>query len=178
MQLRAFTHDDIDLLVALDSDPEVKRFIDGGLDVDRGEVIEMLEQIAGPDRVPGYGFWAATDPVTGAFIGWFHLRPQLGDDPSQPELGYRLHRAVWGRGLASEGASELVRYAFEERAASVVYAETMAVNLASRRVMENAGLRYVRTFVADWPVPIDGDEHGDVRYEITRAEWEANRRPR
>jgi RimJ/RimL family protein N-acetyltransferase len=48
----------------------------------------------------------------------------------------------------------------------------MVVNVASRRVMEKAGLRYVRTFHADWPVPIPGDEHGDVEYAIDRSEWE------
>ena len=49
----------------------------------------------------------------------------------------------------------------------------MAVNTASRRVMEKAGLRHVRTFHAEWPDRIDGDEHGDVEYALTRAEWSA-----
>ncbi len=51
----------------------------------------------------------------------------------------------------------------------------MTVNIGSRRVMEKAGLRFVRTFVADWPVRIEGDEEGDVEYAITREEWEADR---
>jgi len=53
-------------------------------------------------------------------------------------------------------------------------AETMAVNVASRRVMEKACLRFVRTFNADWPVRTPGDEEGDVEYAITRAQWEAD----
>jgi hypothetical protein len=52
----------------------------------------------------------------------------------------------------------------------------MAVHSASRRVMEKAGLRFVRTFVADWPVRIEGDEHGDVEYALTFQEW-ASARP-
>ena len=51
----------------------------------------------------------------------------------------------------------------------------MVVNVASRRVMEKVGMRLVRTFHADWPVRIDGDEHGDVEYVVTRREWEATR---
>ena len=39
--------------------------------------------------------------------------------------------------------------------------------------MEKAGLRHVRTFHQEWPDRIDGDEHGDVEYALTRAEWEA-----
>ena len=58
-----------------------------------------------------------------------------------------------------------------------MYAETMVVHSGSWRVMEKAGMRRVRTFHADWPVRIPGDEHGDVEYAITRAEWEADRAP-
>ena len=65
--------------------------------------------------------------------------------------------------------------AFEELGADRVFAETMVVHTASWRVMENAGLRLVRTFHADWPDKIEGDEHGDVEYALTRAEWEAER---
>jgi RimJ/RimL family protein N-acetyltransferase len=53
-----------------------------------------------------------------------------------------------------------------------VVAETMAVNAASRRVMEKAGLTYVRTFHQEWPDRIEGDEHGDVEYALMRADWE------
>ena len=51
----------------------------------------------------------------------------------------------------------------------------MVVNTGSRRVMEKAGMREVRMFHADWPVRIPGDEHGDVEYAITRAEWASDR---
>jgi RimJ/RimL family protein N-acetyltransferase len=53
-----------------------------------------------------------------------------------------------------------------------VVAFTMAVNAASRRVMEKSGMRLIRSFVADWPVSIPGNEHGDVEYAISRSEWE------
>ena len=48
----------------------------------------------------------------------------------------------------------------------------MTVNTASRRVMERCGLRYVRTFHLEWDDPIEGTEHGDVEYELTKADWE------
>lgn len=178
LRLRAFTADDLEPLVALDADPGVKRYIDGGLPVDRAEVAEMLDWWLGyPERSPGHGFWAAIELSTERFVGWFHLRPKDDDPRDRPELGYRLHRHAWGRGLATEGSLELVRHAFADLGAELVYAETMAVNLASRRVMEHVGMRHVRTFHADWPVRIDGDEEGDVRYEITLAEWTANVSP-
>jgi hypothetical protein len=59
-----------------------------------------------------------------------------------------------------------------------VVAETMVVNAASRRVMEKAGLKYVRTFHQPWPYAIEGSEHGDVEYALRKADWERQQRTR
>jgi RimJ/RimL family protein N-acetyltransferase len=120
----------------------------------------------------GYGFWAAIEQATGDFIGWFHLRPPDERAPDDVELGYRLRAASWGRGYGSEGSRALVDLAFRELGAARVFAETLTVNVASRRVMEKARLRYVRTFHQEWPDRIEGEEHGDVEYALSRAEWE------
>jgi RimJ/RimL family protein N-acetyltransferase len=176
MVLREFTRDDLGLIMDLDSDPEVKRYIDDGAPVDRAESQEMLDWWLGyHERGKAYGFWAAVERSSGDFLGWFHFRPGDGAGPLEPELGYRLRRDAWGRGLATEGSRALIDQGFAELGVERVYATTMAVNVASRRVMEKSGLRYIRTFHADWPVRIPGDEAGDVEYAITRAEWEADR---
>jgi RimJ/RimL family protein N-acetyltransferase len=177
--LRDAAPGDLDLLVRLDADEGVKRYIDGGAAVDIEEVRERLEWWLGyHERSPGYGFWLAFGRDGGEFLGWFHLRPGEDRADDEPELGYRLHRATWGQGVASEASARLVDHAFADQQARLVYATTMAVNAASRRVMEKVGMRLVRTFHADWPVRIPGDEHGDVEYAITREEWEARPRER
>ena len=79
----------------------------------------------------------------------------------------RLARAAWGRGLATEGARALIERGFAEMGLRRIFAETMAVNVASRRVLEKAGLTFVRTFHLAWDDPIPGAEHGEVEYEIT-----------
>ena len=176
--LRRFTPDDLELVVDLDGDPQVKRYIDGGAPVDRREVAETLQWWLGYyDRGERYGFWAAIEKSSGRFIGWFHLRPGEGAGPHEPELGYRLRRDAWDQGYATEGSRALIDKAFVELGADRVYASTMAVNTPSRRVMEKAGMRFVRTFHADWPVRIPGDEDGDVEYAIDRAQWERDRSP-
>ncbi len=48
----------------------------------------------------------------------------------------------------------------------------MAVNLASRRAMEKAGLEYTRTFHLEWEDPLPGTEHGEVEYALTKEDWE------
>ena len=53
-----------------------------------------------------------------------------------------------------------------------VVAEAMAVNQASRRVMQKAGLKLVRTFHQSWPYPIDGDQFGDVEYALDKTSWQ------
>jgi RimJ/RimL family protein N-acetyltransferase len=80
-----------------------------------------------------------------------------------------------GHGFAVEGSRALIEKAFTEYGAERVNAETMAVHSASRRVMERAGLRYVRTFHQDWPDSIPGDEQGDVEFALTRTQWEQGR---
>jgi RimJ/RimL family protein N-acetyltransferase len=176
--LRRFTAHDAERLVELDSDPEVMHFVTGGVpsspDEIRDEVLPAF--LAYYERTDGYGFWAAEDRASGAFLGWFHLRPSAGDAADEPELGYRLRRSAWGRGLATEGSRALVAKAFAELGARRVHAETMTVHHASRAVMERAGLRYVRTFHQDWPHPIPGDELGDVEYALTAEEFHAAQR--
>jgi RimJ/RimL family protein N-acetyltransferase len=175
--LRRFTGDDVDLLVELDADPEVMRYINGGEPTSRAEVVdEVLPAFLDYyQRYPGYGFWAAIEKPTGEFLGWFHLRPGEGGYDDVPELGYRLRRSAWGKGYATEGSRALIDKGFADLGAQRVFAGTMAINTASRRVMEKAGLRFVRAYHAEWPVRIPGDEHGDVEYALDRDEWEQDR---
>lgn len=171
--LRRFTDADVDHLVDLDSDLEVMHFVTGGQPTPRAEIVaDVLPAFLGYyERSAHFGFWAAMLRPADTFIGWFHLRSAGAADPDDPELGYRLRRAAWGRGYATEGARALIDTAFTDTPIRRVHAETMAVHTASRRVMASAGLRSCRTFHQDWPFPIPGDEHGDVEYALTRAEW-------
>jgi RimJ/RimL family protein N-acetyltransferase len=177
MLLRRFTLADLDALESLDADPEVMRFINGGRPTPRAELRDEVLPfwLEFYERGDAWGFWAATERSSDAFLGWFHLRPGSHGPAEEPELGYRLRRELWGRGLATEGSRALIDKAFVEFGVSRVHATTMAVNLASRRVMEKAGMRFVRLFHGEWPDRIPGDEHGDVEYAITREEWEASR---
>ena len=178
--LRRFTAADADLLVELDADPAVMRYITGGRVTPRQEIEqEVLPHFVSYHRHrPGYGFWAAMERSTGEFLGWFHFRPRKDGPPDEPELGYRLRQAAWGRGYAAEGSRALIDAGFRDHGVRRVVAETMAVNTASRRVMEKCGLRLVRTCFQPWPDRIEGDEHGDVEYAVTRQEWEVAQEPR
>jgi phosphohistidine phosphatase SixA/RimJ/RimL family protein N-acetyltransferase len=172
--LRRFTMDDVDALVDLYNDPDVMFFINAGQPVSREEVADDLPAfLEWYERRPEFGFFAAVEKATGRFLGWFQFVPRHHDGVFEVVLGYRLHRFAWGRGYATEGSRALVAQGFAELGIDRVTAETMVVHTASRRVMEKVGMRPLRTFHADWPVRIPGDEHGDVEYAIDRADWEA-----
>ena len=172
--LRRFTEDDVDNLVELDSDPQVMHFVTGGRPTPRDDIeSDVLPAFLGYyERFAGYGFWAAIEKSSGRFVGWFHLRPAKGADPDEVELGYRLRRSAWGKGYATEGSRALIDKGFAELGVERVVAFTMVVHIASRRVLEKAGLRLVRTFHQPWPDYIEGEEEGDVEYALLRSEWE------
>lgn len=148
--LRRFTESDVDEVAGLDSDPLVMRYLTGGRptphEVVRDEVLPRW--LAYYERDDDYGFWAVVEKSTGRFIGWFHFRAHPDGPRSDGtarvgiELGYRLCRAAWGRGYATEGCRALIHKGFTELGVQRVYAETMAVNVGSRRVMEKAGLAF------------------------------------
>jgi RimJ/RimL family protein N-acetyltransferase len=171
--LRRFTEADGDNLVDLDSDPDVMHFITGGRPTPRAVIQDDILPafLRYYERFAGYGFWAAIEKPGGEFLGWFHFRPSEGAAPDEVELGYRLRKSAWGKGYGTEGSRALIRKGFTDHGVRRVVASTMAVNTASRRVMEKAGLTLVRTFHQEWPDVIEGAEYGDVEYALEKADW-------
>lgn len=175
LALRRFTADDANLLIELDSDPAVMRYLTGG-EPTAPEVVRtrhLPNILAGYEKWGGnFGLFAAHEKDGGAFIGWFILRPEPGGPLDEVELGYRLRQAFWGNGYATEGSRALLGKAFAELGVRLVWTETMSVNLGSRSVTEKLGMSLVDTI----PVPpdmqmIEGSEHGGVRYEIAAEQW-------
>lgn len=165
--LRRFSEADVDHLFALHNDPDVMRFLTGGELISRYEV--ECEYRA---RFAGNGYWAAVARTSGEFLGWFALHPTADREPDEVELGYRLRKVAWGQGYATEGSRALIEKGFRELGARRIWGQTMAVNLASRRVMEKAGMTLVRTFHLTWEDPLPGTELGEVEYAVERDEWE------
>jgi len=139
LALRRFTADDADLLIELDSDPAGMRYLTGG-EATAPEVVrerDLPNILAGYEKWGGnFGVLAAHEKDSGAFIGWFILRPEPGGPLDEVELGYRLRQAAWGKGYATEGSRALLGKAFTELGVRLVWAETMSVNHDSRKVME------------------------------------------
>jgi RimJ/RimL family protein N-acetyltransferase len=172
--LRRFTWADCDLLVELDSDPEVMRYTTGGRPTPRSRVETgvLPEMISCYTRFPGFGAFAGHTRAGDEFIGWFMLLPDVDSPPGEAELGYRLRKAAWGKGYGTEGSRALVEYGFAERGLRRIFAETMAVNTRSRRIMEKLGMRLAYLYHPPY-APIAGSEHGEVRYTLDEHAWSA-----
>ena len=171
LSLRPSRASDLDDLFALEQDPEVMRFLNGGNPTAREGIDEAADYLM--PRGGEDGLWVAHERSSGAFVGWFAL---MSEETGIAELGYRLARAMWGRGFASEGATALIDLGFSRLGYRRIFAGTMAVNRASWRVMEKAGLTYVRTLTFNGPIPLPGNEQGDVEYALTREAWQSARR--
>ncbi|MFG1677415.1 GNAT family N-acetyltransferase [Micromonospora sp. NPDC049282] len=181
----------LELEVRLDSDAEVLRYLFSRPHT-RDEVVDYhARRMAQAAKVDGLGFWMAfgsddcgRDSIApasedeGEFVGLMMLPPAHGpdqpDDPTVAELGYRLVRRHWRKGLASEASRGLLRHAFDTVGQRLVIAQTMTVNVGSRGVMEAVGMRYVRTYVPEWDEPLPGADQGEVEYEMTREMWQAS----
>ncbi|WP_329042276.1 GNAT family N-acetyltransferase [Streptomyces sp. NBC_00178] len=176
LTLRPLAAADADLLIELDSDPAVMRYLTGGAPTPPEEVRDLVI----PSILAGYerwghdlGLFAAHEKDGAAFAGWFCLRPLRGGPREEAELGYRLRQAVWGRGYATEVSQALLAKGFTELGIRMVWAETMTVNRPSRNVMEKLGM----TLAECIPTPddmktVEGSEHGGVRYEIRKEQWD------
>ncbi len=186
MTLRRFTPADVDLLFELDSDPEVMRYLNGGVPTPREAIeLKMLPAfLRSYDPVTGLGIFAAIERQSGAFLGRFSFRTTPENaGPHEVSLGYRLRRAVWNQGYATEGVRALLRKGFTELGIERVVATVYQDNLASCRVLEKSGLKLVRryrmtmdellsqdTTVHNPAEPLwDGD---DIEYGLLKSEWE------
>lgn len=176
MLLRRLTEDDADNLFNLDSDPEVMRFLTGGIPHSRQFIVEkaLPHYLGFYVRFDSLGFWAAVEKTSSDFMGWFHFRP-FKQNPAEIELGYRFKRAFWGTGFAVEGSRALINKGFRELAVSKVVASTMSLNTRSRRVMEKLGLQFESEFVYPGE-PFPGwraEDCLEVKYGLTRKQWES-----
>jgi RimJ/RimL family protein N-acetyltransferase len=139
LSLREFTADDAAAIYRLDRDPRVVRFVGDGKPTPRREIDVRLARIVRNYALyPGLGSWYAARRDTGAFVGWFALKycPPTCD----VEIGYRLLHGAWGRGFATEGATELRRYAFDDLTLDRIIGVTHPDNHVSQRVLMKAGL--------------------------------------
>ena len=146
--LREYVEDDAEAFFQLNSDPEVMRFVPDTSFINVGQAWEILLAHPIADyRKYGFGRCACILKSTGENIGFAGLK--YLEAFGEVEVGYRLMRAHWGIGLATEAAIASVRFGFADLALKQIIGLVMPENIASVRVLEKAGLRFSET-VRHW----------------------------
>jgi RimJ/RimL family protein N-acetyltransferase len=151
-------------LHAMNSDPDVMRYLLGRPETP-DETRAMIARVQARWAEWGYSWWTLLDRASGEVVGAGGIQ-HLGRQLSGPhEIGWRLRRDAWGRGLASEAARTMAGYAFTVLDAPRLCAIRHPDNLASLRVMERLGMRYVG---------LDHCDGMDVAlHNLSRADWRA-----
>jgi [ribosomal protein S5]-alanine N-acetyltransferase len=150
--LRNLTQDDVDNLVQLDSDPEVMRFINGGIATTQEAISnEFLLYATGYyNKSENLGFWAIVERQNQEFVGWIFLRPEIDfkllqqlnlAEPDAVELGYRLRQQSWNKGYTNEVAQALIDKSFTDSDINKIIAWALTENKASTKVMQKVGLK-------------------------------------
>lgn len=139
--------DDLDDLYAIQSDPDVCRYL---LYEPRTfeKVTEILARDSGARRIAQKDDFVqpAIRTPDGRLVGTMYLTlPSLEDRTA--EIGWLLSPAVQGRGYATEAARLLLGACFGELGLHRVYAELDPRNTASVRLCERLGMRHEAHFV-------------------------------
>lgn len=149
LRLEPFAETHLDGLNRMNSDPEVMRYLSAGRPETRAETQALIERVVRRWREVGYSWWALIEREGGELVGAGavqNLRREatLVPDPACPlEIGWRLRRDRWGRGLALEAALAMAAFAFEELHAPELLAVCDPANRASANVMKRLGMQEI-----------------------------------
>ena len=143
--LRPWTEADFEPFAAMSADPAVMEYFPATLS--RAESDAVAERLKSLIEENGIGFWALEVPGEAPFIGFAGIQNVMFEAPFTPapparavEIGWRLARAHWGKGYASEAARAALAYGFGELGLSEIVSFTAEGNLRSQAVMERIGM--------------------------------------
>jgi RimJ/RimL family protein N-acetyltransferase len=170
--LRPWREDDLAPFAALNADPEVMRHFPALLT--REESDAMAHRLAGLVEEQGWGLWAVERRDTGEFVGFTGLAVPRFALPFLPatEVGWRLARAAWGHGFATEAAAASLDHAFGALGLDEVVAMATARNARSHAVMGRLAMSRDPADDFEHPgYPPGHPERPHVLHRVTRNAW-------
>ncbi|MEO6902802.1 MAG: GNAT family N-acetyltransferase [Bacteroidia bacterium] len=165
--LREILPSDIEGMYELDADPEVHKYLRNKPVSSKEQVANVINTIRQQYIDNRIGRWAIIDKNTNEFIGWAGLKfitEETNNHKNYYDLGYRLIKRYWGRGIATETALASLEYAFEKLKTNKVYAIADCENSSSNKILKKVGLKYIETF------DLEGIKHN--WYKIDKREFE------
>ncbi len=172
--LRRWRASDREPFAALNADPEVMRYFPRPL---TRQASDRLAALADADlERQGWGLWALEQRATGRFLGFTGLAHPAFEASFTPavEVGWRLARAAWGCGFATEAARAAAAFAFAELGLDELVSFTAESNARSRAVMRRLGMQHDPADDFDHPHVSEGELRRHVLYRLTAAQWKAS----
>ncbi len=151
--LRRWRAEDLIPFAAMGMDREVMEHFPARLT--REESDAMAFRIDAHFESEGFGLWAVEVPGVAPFIGFTGLmRPRWR--PEVVEVGWRLARAHWGSGYATEAARAAIDHGFATLALPEIVSFVLPANVRSQAVMARLGMTRDRNGDFDHPMIAEG----------------------
>jgi len=174
--LRPWRDGDLAPFADLNADPAVMEHFPATLTGAESDAVAGRMQAGLAER--GFGWWVAEVPGVAPFIGVIALAVPSFKAPFTPcvDVGWRLAKAHWGRGYATEGARECLRFGFEELGLAEIVSLTTTTNTRSKAVMRRLGMTRDPADDFDHPrVPEGHPLRRHVLYRLSGEIWEKAR---
>lgn len=164
--LREWRRSDLSPWARMNADPEVREFFPDTRTREQSEASVAAFQSDLDQR--GWGWWAVEVRATGQFVGFAGLDPVDEDMPFRGVgAGWRLDRAAWGHGYATEAARAVLVLGFDNLGLPEVLAVTTATHLRSQAVMHRIGMTHDPVEDFDDPSVPEGPLRRNVVYRIS-----------
>lgn len=140
--LRPLTETDFHDFAKTDMDAEVMNFIRSASTTLDEARINFDRLIQYGLRCPGYGAFTVRDKATQEFLGLsVIINIELRSENPRIEIGYRLLKSSWGRGVATEVAHRLIKYGFEDLKLLEIYGTTRPDHHVSQKILMKLGMQ-------------------------------------
>lgn len=145
--LRRFTEADAPLVLSLNSDPEVLKYLHEPALESEEHALQIIKTIILPQYENNLGRWAIHTKNNNEFIGWCGLkyRPEI----DETDLGYRLMQKAWGKGFATEAAQHTLDHGLNSLQLKLITGRAHVDNIASIKVLEKIGMDYIGEGIVD-----------------------------
>ncbi len=164
--LRELVAADEEGLFAVDSDPDVNTYLGNNPVKNIQQTKDIIQFIRNQYIENGIGRWAMIEKNTHNFIGWTGLKlvkELTNNHNNYYDLGYRLNKNYWGKGFATEAAKASVDYGINQLNLKDIYAIADMNNIASKKVLEKVGLKFIETF------NLEGTPHGWFHLKLSKG---------
>ncbi|MGV6862223.1 MAG: GNAT family N-acetyltransferase [Putridiphycobacter sp.] len=164
--LRPLKLSDVDGIFKLDSDPDVHQYLGGNPIKTLDQAKHIIETVQSQYQSHGIGRWAIEDKNTHEFMGWsgLKLEDKVRPNLTYYDLGYRIIKDHWGKGIATETAQAALQFGFETLKVNEIFAAADVANLGSNTVLQKIGMKFIEVFDYEG-IPINW-------YGFSKSDWE------